>query len=301
MSVPGNEAKARVVRGGDGRTGRGEISGESGIVAPVFRANSTMHERSIPLAGSVNLRDFGGYPTVDGGMVRRGRLFRSGALAGLSESAQQTFGKLRIGLICDLRRDEERRAQPTPFPQDAPRRLEIPISPGSGDALYRDLREGVLSARKSIDFMVKINRELARDHADDYARMFEGLLELEDQGFLVHCAAGKDRTGFACALILHALGVAEETVLEDYLLTNEFLDIESEIMNRLIATFGSGQLPDPELVEALAGVRPEYLRAAYQAIESEFEGVEQYLEHAIGLDAGARELLRSRLVETEKT
>ncbi len=259
-----------------------------------------MHERSIPLAGSINLRDFGGYPTIDGGTVRRGRLFRSGSLAGLSTAAQQTFVKLRIGLICDLRRDEERRAQPTPFPEGAPRRLEIPISPGSGDALYRELSEGVLSAKKSIDFMVRINRELARDHAGDYARMFEGLLKLEDRGFLVHCAAGKDRTGFACALILHALGVAEETVLEDYLLTNEFLEIESEIMKRLIAHFGSGHLPDPELVEALAGVRPEYLRAAYQAIESEFEGVEQYLEHAIGLDAGARDLLRSRFVETQE-
>ena len=259
-----------------------------------------MRERNIPLAGAINLRDFGGYPTIDGGMVRRRRLFRSGALAGLSETAQQTFSQLGIGLICDLRREDEKLTQPTPFPKDTPRRLEIPISPGSGETLFEELSQGMRSARKSIDLMVKINRELARDHADDYARMFEGLLELEDEGFLVHCAAGKDRTGFACALILHALGVAEETVLEDYLLTNEFLDIEGDIMTRLISNFGSGVLPEPDFIEALAGVRPEYLRAAYQAIESEFEGVEHYLERAIGLDTNARDLLRSRLVQASK-
>lgn len=255
-----------------------------------------MHERCIPLTGAINLRDFGGYPTIDGGAVRRGRLFRSGALAGLSATAQQTFGNLRIGLLCDLRREDEKQAQPTPFPQDAPRRLEIPISPGSAEAMFEALSKGMLSASQCVEFMVSINRELARDHVGDYARMFDGLLELEDQAFLVHCSAGKDRTGFACALILHALGVARETVLEDYLLTNRYLDIEGEIIARLLSHFGPGEPLDPEFVGALAGVRPEYLRAAYQAIENEFEGVEQYLEHAIGLDASARGLLRSRLV-----
>ncbi len=255
-----------------------------------------MHERNIPLSGAINLRDFGGYATVDGGTVRRGRLFRSGALAGLSETAQQTFGKLGIGLICDLRRDEEKLAHPTPLPQAAPRRLEIPISPGSGEAMYAALSESMLSASQCIQFMVDINRDLARDHAADYARMFEGLLELGDQGFLVHCAAGKDRTGFACALILHALGVAEETVLEDYMLTNEYLDIESEITARFIAHFGPRERPDPEFVRALSGVRPEYLRAAYETMENEYRSVEHYLERAIGLDAAARELLRSRFV-----
>lgn len=257
-----------------------------------------MRERNIPLSGAINLRDFGGYPTADGGVVRRGRLFRSGALAGLSQTAQQTFGKLGIGLICDLRRDEERLAHPTPFPRDAPRRLEIPISPGSGEAMYIALSERMLSASECVEYMVDINRDLARDHAADYARMFEGLLELGDEGFLVHCAAGKDRTGFACALILHALGVAEETVFEDYLLTNDHLDIGSEIMAKFIAHYGPRERPEPEFLRALGGVRPEYLRAAYEAIESEFKGVEQYLERAIGLDAGARELLRSRFVIT---
>ena len=145
--------------------------------------------------------------------------------------------------------------------------------------------------------MVTINRELARDHAEDYARMFEALLEQQEGGFLVHCSAGKDRTGFACALILHALGVPEQTVLEDYLLTNSALDFEGYILPRLMARYGHEVVPDREAIMALAGVRPEYLRGAYEAIEAEFEGVEHYIEDAIGLDAGQRDILRARLLD----
>jgi protein-tyrosine phosphatase len=256
-----------------------------------------MDWRRIALAGAVNLRDFGGYATADGRMVRRGRLFRSGSLAHLSDEAQRAFANLGIGLICDLRRPEEQQDEPTPFPPHAPRRLEIPIDPGSAIAMRAELGRAVVALQQRIDFMVGINRELARDHAEDYARMFAGLLELEDGGFLVHCAAGKDRTGFACALILHALGVPEETVLEDYLLTNEAMDFEGYMMPRLVARYGADAIPDREAVMALAGVRPEYLRAAFDAIEAEFEGVEHYVEKAVGLDASARQILRARFLE----
>jgi protein-tyrosine phosphatase len=251
----------------------------------------------IALTGAVNLRDFGGYATSDDRRVRRGLLFRSGSLAHLSEEAQLGFAELGVGLICDLRRPEEQHEEPTPFPPHAPRRLEIPIDPGSAIAMRAELGRAALALQERIEFMVSINRELARDHADDYARMFEGLLGLESGGFLVHCAAGKDRTGFACALILHALGVPEQTVLEDYLLTNQIMDFEGYMMPRLLARYGADAIPDRESVMALAGVRPEYLRAAYEAIEAEFENVEHYVEQAVGLDAAAREALRNRFVE----
>lgn len=255
-----------------------------------------MHERTIALPGAVNLRDFGGYATTDGRQVRRRRLYRSGTLTHLTEDARQAFAELQVGLICDFRRQEERLEEPTPFPADAPRRLEIPIDPGSAVAMRQRLRDASLDLKQRIDFMVGINRELARDHADDYARMFEALLELDEGALLVHCAAGKDRTGFACALILHALGVPEDTVLEDYLLTNETMDFEGYVLPRL-ARWEPAAIPDRESIMALAGVRPEYLRAAYAAIEAEFEGVEHYIQRAVGLDAAARELLRTRLLE----
>ena len=256
-----------------------------------------MDERTLMLPGAVNLRDFGGYATEDGRAVRRHHLYRSGALAHLSEEAQHAFADLGITLICDLRREEEKEEEPTPIFKHSPRQLEIPIFPGSALRMSDQGEPAELTLAERIDFMVTINRELARDHAEDYARMFEALLEQQEGGFLVHCSAGKDRTGFACALILHALGVPEQTVLEDYLLTNSALDFEGYILPRLMARYGHEVVPDREAIMALAGVRPEYLRGAYEAIEAEFEGVEHYIEDAIGLDAGQRDILRARLLD----
>lgn len=259
-----------------------------------------MNDTSPILEGAVNLRDFGGYETADGRKVRRRRLFRSGALARLSDEAQRAFADLGIGLICDLRRDNEKAASPTPFPPDRPRRLEIPIEPVSASRLYREISRQSLSVQQGIEFMVNINRELARHHAADYARMFEALLELDDGGFLVHCSAGKDRTGFACALILHSLGVPRDTVLHDYLLTNEALDIDGFVVPLLTAKYAVGDDMPLEAMQAIAGVRPEYLEAAFETMEAEFESVEHYLERAVGLDAGARAVLRDRYVESDR-
>lgn len=256
-----------------------------------------MASRTVVLDGAVNLRDFGGYHAADGLRVRQRRLYRSGTLAHLSPDGQRRFAELEVGLICDLRRADEKSQEPTPFPVHAPRRLEIPIDPGSAVVMRERLGGGALALQERIDFMVAINRELARDHAEDYARLFEGLLDLEDGAFLVHCTAGKDRTGFACALILHALGVPRAAVVEDYLLTNEAMDYEGYVLPRVAARFEPDGIPDRESVMALAGVRPEYLQAAYEAIEADFETVERYIEDAVGLDGAARLRLRNRLLE----
>ena len=264
-------------------------------------SSSTLSEvssrpRILRFEGAVNLRDFGGYATEDGGRVTRGRLFRCGTLADLTAAGRRSFAGLGVKLICDLRRADEKAAEPTPELANAPGRLEIPIDPGSAMVMRERLTEGNVTLKERIDFMVGINRDLARDHAEDYARMFERLLELEDGGFLVHCSAGKDRTGFACALILHALGVSEATVLEDYLLTNEALDYEGYVLRRIRSRLWADLEADRGSTLALFGVRPEYLHSAYDAIAAQFEGVEHYIEQAIGLDLAARRRLRSRYV-----
>ncbi len=260
------------------------------------QSQAAAQRRILRFEGSVNLRDFGGYATESGSRVVTGRLFRCGTLADLTEVGKRAFAALDVKLICDLRRGDEKAAEPTPELANAPGRLEIPIDPGSAVVMRQRLNDGGLTLKERIDFMVGINRELASNHAEDYARMFQRLLELEDGAFLVHCSAGKDRTGFACALILHALGVPEATVLEDYLLTNEAMDYEGYVLKRIRSRLWADLEADRESTMALFGVRPEYLRSAYDAIAAEFEGVEHYIEQAIGLDSAARKRLRSRYV-----
>src|SRR5262245_54799305 len=102
-------------------------------------------KRIIDAPGAINLRDFGGYETVDGRRVRTGLLYRSGMLAGLTREGQAALRRLEIALICDLRRDEERTLEPTPFPTDDPRQIHISIDPGSGIALREEM------ARTNVD------------------------------------------------------------------------------------------------------------------------------------------------------
>ena len=250
-------------------------------------------DRIIGIPGAVNLRDFGGYPGHQQHSIRRGKLFRSGAMDRLGEDGIAQFNALGIQTICDLRRPEERVQEPTPDGIRA-KRVEIPMDPGSAIAMRAALADQDLDAQARIDFMVAINHELAASHQDDYARLFEALLQTEEGGFLVHCAAGKDRTGFAAALILHALGVEASAILSDYLFTNLALDLEGHVLPRMRRYYGDRPLPDLEAIMAIAGVRPEYLQAAYNAIAADFTSIERYLEDALGIDQDRRHRLRRR-------
>ncbi|MEM9621191.1 MAG: tyrosine-protein phosphatase [Pseudomonadota bacterium] len=259
-----------------------------------------MHKSALNLDGAVNLRDLGGYRTAEGRRLRSGLLYRSGTLTHLSDSGQEDFHQLGIALICDLRRPDEREAEPTPFPLDKPARLEIPIDPGSAVELRKRLEETGLTLTERIHYMAGLTGELTREHAEDYITMFEGILNTTDGGFLVHCSAGKDRTGVAVALLLHALGVPKSTVIEDYLLTNECIDYEGYIVPKWLARFESQApqaMPDKESVMALFGVREEYLHAAYAGIEAEFDDAEHYIRERLGLDDQALAELRRRYLD----
>ena len=246
----------------------------------------------IPIPGAVNFRDFGGYATPHG-RVRYGRLFRCGHLAGLTDEGRGAVLDLGLETICDLRFSQERVDDPTPLPRERPRRVEVPMDPGSAVQLRSAQRDVGLDVEARRRFMQDINRELATDHAEDYRRVFDALLETEHGGFLVHCTAGKDRTGLAAALIKRVLGVSLQDVERDYLLTNEVMDFENFVLPRLKARY-------PELsasqVEALSGVHSSYLEAAFAAIDEQFGSFEAFLSDGLGLTESARRELIGRYV-----
>jgi protein-tyrosine phosphatase len=251
-------------------------------------------KRILDLPGSVNLRDFGGYSTSDGARVRVGLLYRSGMLAELTPAAQSQLRSLGIGVICDLRRPQEREQEPTPFPAHDPRQVHIEIDPDSAVLLREALADSVLDVRERINFMIQINRELVRSHTAEYRRVFEALESSGTAGFLIHCAAGKDRTGFGVAAIQLALGVPRETVIEDYLLTNEAMDFERFILPRLKSNYGD---IDVETARALSGVRAEYIHAALAELDDTFGSFDAYLHEGLGIDARRRAALRDRFLE----
>ena len=249
-------------------------------------------QRRLKFEGTPNFRDLGGYRTADGREVKWGYLFRSGQLSELSTADLATLAGLSLELVCDFRRVEEQERDPSLLPVPGPGVASIPIEPGSNDrALSASDQWDLVDRAAMFEFMVEINRNFALGQRQAYAEMFQRVLALEQGRMLFHCAAGKDRTGFAAAAILLALGVPRETVMEDYLLTREYFLPEHEL-GRLQRKYEMG-LPGEAMMPILE-VHPDYLQAAFDAIDEEFSSFEHYLEDYLGLTPDQREQLCER-------
>ena len=140
--------------------------------------------------------------------------------------------------------------------------------------------------------MTDITRELARNHNEEYRQLFEHLLSASG-GFLLHCSAGKDRTGFGAALILAALGVDEKIIMEDYMLTNEAECLREFMQSRMREFYGA--TVDDASLEVIGGVRPDYLQAALDEIQETYGSLAAYLED-IGIDETSKQELRHKLL-----
>ena len=253
--------------------------------------------RVIDIEGGVNFRDFGGYQTVAGDRVVVGKLFRCGTLTNVTSTGLRTFRGLDIRHICDLRREDERVDDPTPLPPEDPKQTVVSIDPGNARSMQQLLRNRPTNGDQRIKFMVAIHEDLVHDHTENYREVFAALLGTRDGGFLVHCTAGKDRTGLAVALILASLGVDRESIEEDYLLTNSVIDFEGFILPRVRQRYGSSS-PALEMIKSVAGVCVEYLRASFRAMEKLYDSVDGYLEQGLGLDARDLAELQRRYVVT---
>ena len=248
---------------------------------------SADESRVLPLDGALNLRDFGGYPTSRGGQVRRQMLYRSGAMHRLSAEAEAHLAGLGIALVWDLRRRTEREDAPTRWCAAAGTELvarDHEQTPGVLAALLRDNRLEPEAARTA---MIELYRRLAEVHApsfrDIFARLLAGQVPL-----LLHCTAGKDRTGVGAALILSALDVSRETITADYALTAEVADFSA-----LLSNFA--HVP-PRTIAPLFASEPVYIEAMFEALDERHGGVDRFLENELGVGEAERARLRDLLV-----
>lgn len=232
--------------------------------------------RFIRIPGSLNFRDFGGYITNDGRHIKRGYLFRSGMLTDIPASATAEFADLDIGVICDMRSHDEVALYPTPGYAAFDCQVHIPISPGTSQGLRVSMEQMQHSPNDRVQFMREITREIAREHVAAYALVLRALLETE-RGFLIHCMAGKDRTGFGAAVIKLTLGVSKPLIMEDYLLTNQASDLVSRTRSRMKE---QGHSIDESTLKIMTGVEQAYLEAAMDEVEQHFGGLNGYLEAA---------------------
>lgn len=256
-------------------------------------SSTSRPERHLALEGGINFRDLGGYHGHGGRAVRWGRLFRSGRLNGLTAADQARLGALRLGVVVDFRQQAERDREPSRWDGAGPRTHTVDIVPGSAESFFQGSSEA--SLEHTARFMEYIYRDLAVNQNAAYAGLFRAVLEAGDQGVLMHCAAGKDRTGFGSALLLSALGVDRETVMEDYLLTGRLLDADQEMAHVLaIAPFLLRPPFTRETIRPMFEVRRSYLEAAFQAVEETAGTVEAYLDRRLGVGPRDVQALRER-------
>lgn len=255
----------------------------------------TAAERALPLDAGTNFRDLGGYRTESGRRVGWGRLFRSGHTDALSERDVAYLDGLDIRVCCDFRRLDEHHLEPPRLPVTT-RVISVTIDPGSSTSFFERLAEGGVDPAEMAAFMEDANREFVRHHTLQFRRMFEELLALAEGAFMINCAAGKDRTGFGAAMILAALGVPEQAIVADYLLSGRYFPIERELARVQRKYSGhSGRVLDVDMMMPMMQARREYIEAALAAIREDYGTLEHFLEQALGVGAEARRELRERL------
>jgi protein-tyrosine phosphatase len=241
--------------------------------------------RHLNLAGASNFRDLGGYPAKDGGTVRWRQIFRSNHLGHLTEADIEVLRPLGLKSAFDFRGTEERAEAMCGLKEIAVHSL--PVEPTVVASLRARLASGVaLSSADALDVMRESYRNYVRDNTPSFRALFAHLLE-DRAPLVIHCTAGKDRTGFACALILHALGVPDEVISEDYLLTNRFYRRDPS---------GASDLPG-EVHQVLGSVHSTFLAAAFEAIDADYGDLESYFSERLGLGAQQRAALEARYLE----
>jgi len=253
----------------------------------------------LSLSGADNVRSLKGMPTEDGRRINGHHLVRSDQLYRLSFEDWERLEQLGVKTVCDLRSLEERERYPSRLPGGDMQHLHLEVT---GDIRADPQIAAMLAdnpvAEGAREMMLEVYRRLPAMLAPHLSALFE-LLGTGRAPVLIHCAAGKDRTGVAVAVLLRALGVAPEQIMVDYLLSaRRFADLDAErqdamskAVNRMVR-----QPVSVSAIDAVLDARPEYLQAAYEAIDSEFAGMDFYIRRFSGLDEeGIRRLQETLL------
>jgi len=246
-------------------------------------------QRHIELDGTVNLRDLGGYPAGPGRQTRWGRLYRSDTLAELTRRDHEKLSRLGLRTVIDLRLPQERRSMPNRLPDGLGiRTVEIGFVPAGTLEMLRLVAQGEIDTAGLERHVIGHYRRFPVDHVPEYRRMVRVIAESGALPALVHCTSGKDRTGFAAAVLLLIAGVPREVVLEDYLLTNRYQRDISHL---------HGRATPKAVADLLTVAQPVYLEAAFAEIDRVYGSTDGYLTKGLGIDDAERTQLLELMTE----
>ncbi len=248
--------------------------------------------------GAHNFRDLGGYLTNDGRRVKLGHLFRSDKTANFSDADVTRFDALGINTVVDLRASWEIAEQPSRLPDDVEVfHLEIDVMTREAqDQLEKEMISGYFDKNDAGHYVVEYNRRFVVDYVDQVKAFMHLLLEQPRLPLMFHCSMGKDRTGYAAALVLMALGVPEELAIQDYLKTNLHLQRRVQQIMELVKNHPANQ-GEPEGMRPIFDAEERYLRMALQTIDDEFGGLQSYLHETLDFGDAKIAQLKSNLLD----
>lgn len=262
-------------------------------------ADDDLALRLLPLEGGVNFRDMGGYPTIDGRRVKWRHLYRSGSMARLTAADREHLNERGIRTVIDFRTGSEHAHEPNEWGMalgDAYWRREHDETFGN----WSDLDPARLGTERDAERVLEAGfRKLPEQQAEAYAEMLRRLAAGEVPA-VIHCTAGKDRTGGGAALILALLGVPREHIAADFLLTQRAFNPQSTLRPK------GKPNPDPkyrkfaemkrEVLAVFSSARPSFIAAFLDSLDEQHGGIENY-SAALGITAADRDAIRAGLLE----
>lgn len=255
--------------------------------------------RLVPLDNGINFRDLGGYRSRDGRAVKWRKLLRCGHMAALSDTDLDRLEAVGVSRVHDFRREEEQSQSPT-----RPVRAEIiddyQISIGDISRFWEFLFEGAMSAETSHQLVVNSYRNCIDSIIPAYSRFMRYLVDADEGADVFHCSAGKDRTGMAAALILAALEVPRQTIVEDYLLTLEYYNsdkliaiVEGHLREAGVETW------DRSWLIPYCSVHADNINGFLDAIDQKYGNINNYLMQGLGMSSQDLDKLKEKYLQSE--
>lgn len=258
------------------------------IVPAQLPPEQRSEHRLLNFEGIHNFRDLGGYATVDGRQVKWGVLYRTGTLAHASQGDLQALAGLQLAKLIDFRSALEKEEEPNRLPEPAGFEVvEIPTLDEGNKTMVAE----IFARIESGDFegfdpdatMITGNRQFAREFTPQFRQFIHEVLAANGSPVLWHCSAGKDRTGFAAAVLLRILGVDQDTVMRDYMLSREPALAARSNQLMLLRLFKGGEAA--QKLSTLMGVEEHWLAASFDEIDETWGNFDTYVAEGLGLSA----------------
>lgn len=242
--------------------------------------------RLLNFEGIANFRDLGGYPTADGREVKWGVLYRAGNLAESTDADLRALEKLNLKTLIDFRSAAEKAEEPNHLPDPTDFTvIEIPTLDDGNQAMVKEITERIETGNfEGFDpngLMLEANRQFASTFTPQFRQFLETVLQADGAPVLWHCTAGKDRTGFAAAILLRILGVPQEVVMQDYLDSKQHALAARKSQLMLLRLFKGSEAADKLAV--MMGVEEDWLTAAFAEIDATWGNFDNYVHQGLQL------------------